>query len=51
MVGDDSTYWKNILAERKEDLALEQARDEDHDLIRMLKKQIAESMYKIKELE
>tara|TARA_R110002096_G_scaffold435041_2_gene659185 strand:- start:1075 stop:1230 length:156 start_codon:yes stop_codon:yes gene_type:complete len=51
MIGDDLTYWRNILEERKEDLALEQYRDEDHDLIRMLKKQLAEAMYKIKELE
>ena len=51
MVVDDLTYWKNILAERKEDLTLEQVRDEDSNLVRDLKAQLDIAMYKIKELE
>jgi len=51
MIGDDLTYWRNILAERKEDLALEQVRDEDSNLIRDLKADLDIAMYKIKELE
>ena len=51
MIGDDLTYWRNILAERKEDLALEQFRDEDSNLIRALKTQLDIAMRKIKELE
>ena len=51
MIGDNLTYWRNILEERIEDLALEQVRDEDSNLIRDLKAELDIAMYKIKELE
>jgi hypothetical protein len=51
MKGDNLTYWRNILAQRIFDLALEESRGEDDALIRSLKQQITEAKNRIKELE
>tara|TARA_R110000796_G_scaffold103601_2_gene213015 strand:+ start:1281 stop:1436 length:156 start_codon:yes stop_codon:yes gene_type:complete len=51
MKGDNLTYWRRILAERKKDLVLEQSRDEDDNLIKLLKLQLTEAEDRIKELE
>jgi len=51
MKGDNLTYWRRILVERKKDLVLEQSRDEDDALIRSLKLQITEAETRITELE
>ena len=51
MKGDNLTYWRNILAQRMSDLALEESRGEDDALIRSLKLQITEAENRIKELE
>ena len=51
MEGDDLTYWRNILAQRMSDLALEESRGEDDILIRSLKLQITEAETRITELE
>jgi|SaaInlV_100m_DNA_2_1039680.scaffolds.fasta_scaffold267130_2 hypothetical protein len=51
MKGDNLTYWRRVLVERKKDLVLEQSRDEDDTLIRSLKLQITEAETRITELE
>ena len=51
MNGDNLTYWRNILKQRKVDLALEESRGEDDNLIKSIKVQITEAENKIEELE
>lgn len=52
MNGDNLTYWKWILNQRKVDLELEMDRElEDFNLIRLIKSNIKEAEQRIKELE
>ena len=51
MRGDNLTYWRGVLRERTKDLALEQSRGEDNNLIKSLKLQLTEAKDRIKELE
>ena len=50
MNGDNLTYWRNILTQRQADLALEEVRREDDNLIKSLKLQIQEAKDRIVEL-
>jgi len=51
MNGDNKIYWTWIKNQRLADIALEEARDADYNLIRSLKQQLAEAKAKIKEIE
>lgn len=50
MEGNDLKYWEWFLEQREEDLALEQARNEDDYLVKCIKLQIEEAKNKITEL-
>tara|TARA_B110000467_G_C18233445_1_gene430106 strand:+ start:438 stop:602 length:165 start_codon:yes stop_codon:yes gene_type:complete len=51
MSSDNKVYWTWIKNQRLADIALEEARDADHNLIKSLKQQLAEAEAKIKEIE
>tara|TARA_Y100000356_G_scaffold122455_1_gene116635 strand:+ start:141 stop:305 length:165 start_codon:yes stop_codon:yes gene_type:complete len=51
MEGNDKEYWDWFLEQAEENLALEQARNEDDDLIKLLKQNIEEAKVRIKQLE
>ncbi len=51
MKGDNKTYWTWIKNQRLVDIALEEARGQDDNLIKSLKLQLAEAEAKIKEIE
>lgn len=51
MEADTLEYWEKIKADREEDLQLEIERNEDDQLIRLLKIGLAEANAKIEELQ
>lgn len=52
MNGDNLTYWRWILNQRKADLELEMNRElEDFNLIKLIKSNILQAQERIKELE
>ena len=51
MKGNDKVYWTWIKNQRVVDIALEEARGEDDNLIKLLKQQLKEAEAKIKEIE
>ena len=51
MKGNDKVYWTWIKNQRVVDIALEEARGEDDNLIKLLKQQLEEAEAKIKEIE
>ena len=51
MEGDNKVYWTWIKNQRLADIALEEARDADHNLIKSLKQQLEEAEARIKEIE
>lgn len=52
MNGDNLTYWRWILNQRKTDLELEMNRElEDFNLIKLIKSNILQAQERIKELE
>ena len=51
MKGDNKVHWNWFLKQAKKDLALEEVRDEDDNLIKLLKQNIEEAEARIKEIE
>jgi len=51
MEGDNKTYWTWVKNQRVVDIALEETRGEDDNLIKLLKQQLEEAEAKIKEIE
>lgn len=51
MSGNNKVYWTWIKNQRLADIALEEARGEDDNLIKSLKQQLEEAEAKIKEIE
>lgn len=51
MKGDDITYWENNLQQLEVDLALEEDRNEDDTLIKIIKCNIEEAKVRIKQLQ
>jgi hypothetical protein len=47
---EDLEYWEDILAQRTEDLRLEEERFEDDELIKLLKGYVEEAQQKVEEL-
>jgi len=47
---DNLEHWKDILAQRTEDLRLEEERFEDEELIKLLKNYRDEAQQKVEEL-
>tara|TARA_R110000772_G_scaffold196476_1_gene307270 strand:- start:41 stop:196 length:156 start_codon:yes stop_codon:yes gene_type:complete len=47
---DTLEYWENIRDQRLEDISLELLRDEDHELVRLLKESLHIALEKIEEL-
>ena len=50
MEGNNIEYWQTFLEQTEEDLSLEQLRNEDDILIKLLKQNIQEAKVKIKEI-
>lgn len=48
---EEKEYWEWFLEQAEEDLSLEQARNEDDNLIKLLKQNIQEAKVRIKQLE
>lgn len=51
MNGDNIEYWEWFLEQAEEDLSLEELRNEDDNLIKLLKRNIQEAKVRIKQLE
>lgn len=51
MEGNDKKYWEWFLEQAEEDLSLEELRNEDDNLIKLLKQNIEEAKVRIKQLE
>ena len=51
MEGDNIEYWQSFLEQTEEDLFLEEFRNEDDNLIKLLKQNIEEAKVRIKQLE
>ena len=51
MEGDNIEYWESFLQQTEEDLSLEELRNEDDNLIKLLKQNIEEAKVRIKQLE
>lgn len=48
---EEKEYWEWFLEQAEEDLSLEEARNEDDNLIKLLKQNIEEAEARIKEIE
>tara|TARA_R100001015_G_C4586762_1_gene142616 strand:- start:249 stop:407 length:159 start_codon:yes stop_codon:yes gene_type:complete len=48
---EEKEYWEWFLEQAEEDLSLEEARNEDDNLIKLLKQNIQEAKVRIKQLE
>lgn len=48
---EEKEYWEWFLEQAEEDLSLEEARNEDDNLIKLLKRNIQEAKVRIKQLE
>lgn len=48
---EEKEYWEWFLEQAEEDLSLEKARNEDDNLIKLLKQNIEEAKVRIKQLE
>ena len=48
---EEKEYWEWFLEQAEEDLSLEEARNEDDNLIKLLKQNIEEAKVRIKQLE
>lgn len=48
---EEKEYWEWFLEQAEEDLSLEELRNEDDNLIKLLKRNIQEAKVRIKQLE
>lgn len=51
IVMEEKEYWEWFLEQAEEDLSLEELRNEDDNLIKLLKRNIQEAKVRIKQLE